>query len=1502
MNQVEESKIKLIIDGEDAERSLAGMRQEAREITAEMRRMKEAGEENTDAYRELAAQKKQLNVETREYIQNLDLENASVNELRAKKRLLNNELKDLKINSDEWIDKMKEVVDVDRRLDGVNAEMRALRDSTDENVSTWSRLKDTFVSTFGAFLLDDVIQEVVQFGKESIHAAAETSDAFADVQKSTGMTADEVKGLNDEIAKIDTRTAQSELLEIAKVGGQINIAKDEMLGFVQATDQAVVALGDEFSGGVEQVTTTLGTLKNLFQETKNLDAGTAIKQIGSALNDLGAAGTATAPVVADFTQRMGQLGNLSPQISQTLGLGAAFQEMGLSAEIAAGGLSNILLTAAKDTATFARQLGITEGEMKKLINTNPNEFLLKLAESLKGLPADVVAKRLADLGIKSQEATKVMSLLKDQTQLVRDKQELANKSMQQGTSLTNEFILKNTNAAGQLEKMGKAVQAVSVDLGNKLLPMVLKGGEYAIAFGKAVGAIPAFLNENKVSIGLLVAALVTFNAQAILAEANSLRMAAAEKARTIATEAAAVAQRLLNVAMSANPIAAVIAILLTLGAALVAAYQHSDTFRAGVNGLWQAMKTAAEVTVQFVKAFLTMDIKGMADVMMNGGKKVADAFSTTYQSTLKEAHAKTEADHKTHVDKKVTTSKTGAQDAATAGVQINAQALTAMGGDNDKHRDAEKKKQEDHAKQVAEEKTRANRQANDDIRRMQIELIADDQQREIANLTFKRDQQKRAVQESVADAKLKAQQIDLIEKDFENRVAETQKQFRDKKEKEELEKREKKLQAEKEQAEKEKSLFKDLADYQSQTTKTLYENQLFAARNNEQQTFELKKQRLAAELAEERQKIQTEYNEKKAHIERVLTDETKKAQAIDQLNQWKNAQLGAADRKFEQEATALHKEHHEKRKQNVQEFFSAVEGLMNGDYSTFMNFLLQKLTNAKKANADEQQDWKEKSKEKLEIAGVVIQGLTALNKQYLDNQLKKIEKEKESQLKSWKEQYDQGKISKDQYEKTIAKINADAAEKEKQEKLKAWKRDQAMQIAMALINAAMAALKSLATMGFPLGLIGVAASAAMAAIQIGIIKSQKPPSYAQGGYLRNGGVPTGPGHGTQYGQAGIALTRRDTGQEIGEMEGGEPIMILSRNTYRNNRPVIDKLLHSSLHRNGAPILARNGAVFGDGGEYRSYLEPLQGGRMYLFGSGKAKKQAEQAKFEAKIAQMEAQKAEEDARKAQDDAALQRLVFYNLYALDQQTTLTYSNHLPEVTMGGLLIELRKLFNLWLDFNARRKICTIDFVDDVLGQPTLTNWSYKTGTAHLRIPDQHGRLELSYEIDGNDATMKPIPAPMDKYQTPETAENAGGVLLPIKSRFSTLLTDPASGLATTSQAGFSVLNKDARPVLSNRFLFWNGLIGGVPTATHAHDGQTLLWSEPGNLVENYWQRFEQFRGRTFPIRRNLYLSAADLARFTMRQKVHIQGVDYLISTLKTALGDNPVVTCEAEMWRV
>jgi TP901 family phage tail tape measure protein len=75
--------------------------------------------------------------------------------------------------------------------------------------------------------------------------------------------------------------------------------------------------------------------------------------------------------------------------------------------------------------------------------------------------------------------------------------------------------------------------------------------------------------------------------------------------------------------------------------------------------------------------------------------------------------------------------------------------------------------------------------------------------------------------------------------------------------------------------------------------------------------------------------------------------------------------------------------------------------------------------------------------------------------------------------------------------------------------------------------------------------------------------------YARGGMVANG---------SSHADGGISLTDNRTGQHIGEIEGGEPIMVLSKPTYLNNKSIVDALLNTSLHRSGAPI-----RKFADGG-------------------------------------------------------------------------------------------------------------------------------------------------------------------------------------------------------------------------------------------------------------------------------------------------------------------------------
>jgi TP901 family phage tail tape measure protein len=321
----------------------------------------------------------------------------------------------------------------------------------------------------------------------------------------------------------------------------------------------------------------------------------AITKIGSAINALGADGTATGLVIADFTARIGQLGDLAPEITQTLGLGAALQELGLTAEISAGGISNVLLTPAQDTEGFGKQIGLTSKEFKELINNDPNEVLLRLAASLQGASNTEIITTLDGLNIKSQEAVKVVSLLANQTDIVRQKQALASAEYEKGTSLVEEFAKKNTNAAAEVEKAEKGFAKARLELGERLIPVYLLGLQTIGFFINVIKAIPGFLNENRGAILGLVVAVATLNAQQIALTASTLYNTAVTKAKIIWDEASAfatgkvtLAQKLLNIAMRDNPVGLFIASVALLVGGLITLYERSEKVRLVMAGLGAA--------------------------------------------------------------------------------------------------------------------------------------------------------------------------------------------------------------------------------------------------------------------------------------------------------------------------------------------------------------------------------------------------------------------------------------------------------------------------------------------------------------------------------------------------------------------------------------------------------------------------------------------------------------------------------------------------------------------------------------------------------------------------------------------------------------------------------------------------------------------------------------------------------------------------------------------------
>lgn len=109
----------------------------------------------------------------------------------------------------------------------------------------------------------------------------------------------------------------------------------------------------------------------------------------------------------------------------------------------------------------------------------------------------------------------------------------------------------------------------------------------------AVGISNAALIAHNISVGASIAIDWALNAAIIALYAQDYILAAAHGIVTAA-------QWALNAAMSANPIALVVGLIVGLIAIFVSAYNSSETFRNGVNALWEGLKSGAESAINFV--------------------------------------------------------------------------------------------------------------------------------------------------------------------------------------------------------------------------------------------------------------------------------------------------------------------------------------------------------------------------------------------------------------------------------------------------------------------------------------------------------------------------------------------------------------------------------------------------------------------------------------------------------------------------------------------------------------------------------------------------------------------------------------------------------------------------------------------------------------------------------------------------------------------------------------
>lgn len=448
------------------------------------------------------------------------LDKASPKELNRTLKELKKSLNGIERGTDEWNKQCESIKRVKAEIANVNEE---LRETEKENVGLVDRING-FVDKWGNIIagVAAVGTGLVLAGRKAVNAFAEMDAEMANVRKFTGLADDEVKELNEDFKKMDTRTSREDLNKLAEEAGRLGkSSKEDVLGFVKAADQINVAL-DELGDGA---TLTLSKLTNIFGDEARLGTERSLLAVGSVINDLSQNCTASAGYLAEFGKRMAGVGaQAGMTIPQIMAFAAVLDSQGQACEMSATALSQLIMNLFKEPSKIAKATGMDLDELNKALKRSTNEGLLMLLEQLKKLGnMDVLAPVFKNMGENGARASQVLATLAGNVEMVKWQQEQATQSFEDATSVTNEFNVQNSTVEAELDKARKRVTELAIELGEKLMPVMKHVISTTTLTLKAMSTTIDFLARNKEAIIVLTSMVVAYT---IAVKANAIALKA----------------------------------------------------------------------------------------------------------------------------------------------------------------------------------------------------------------------------------------------------------------------------------------------------------------------------------------------------------------------------------------------------------------------------------------------------------------------------------------------------------------------------------------------------------------------------------------------------------------------------------------------------------------------------------------------------------------------------------------------------------------------------------------------------------------------------------------------------------------------------------------------------------------------------------------------------------------------------------------------------------------
>lgn len=555
------------------------------------------------------------------YDKEIDSTNVDIKETKRQMQLVNNTMANLKTSS---------IRDLEYSIKALNQQMQGMQRGTEqfkqmelkakqlkaelqavraEGVAqeSWIKRSADWFNRMQGLALGAVaaISGITFTVKKCVEEYAKMDDEMTNVRKYTGQAAEEVERMNEDFKKMDTRTPRQKLNQLAEDAGRLGITSTAAVEeFVDGADKINVALGDDLG---DKAVSQIGKLAQMFGEDKTKGLRGAMLATGSAVNELAQNSSASAGYLVDFTARVAGVGKQAGFTqAQIMGLASVLDQNMQQDETAATAVQNLLAKMFQDSAKFAKIAGLNVKDFAKTLKEDANGALLQFLAAMraKGGFADL-APMFEEMKMDGSRATGVLTVLADKLDDIKTAQDLASEAYSEGTSVLNEFETQNENVQAQLDKASKKFLDLSIELGQKLYPAARYCISAASLGVRALSTLVDFVKDYWRILIVLTAAIVTYTAVSkakliadkaqmawlnimILREKAHLvlvglktsalqTMEIVQMALTREIKLTTAAQMLWNKVLLANPITAVIAVVVGLTAAIVTLSKETST-------------------------------------------------------------------------------------------------------------------------------------------------------------------------------------------------------------------------------------------------------------------------------------------------------------------------------------------------------------------------------------------------------------------------------------------------------------------------------------------------------------------------------------------------------------------------------------------------------------------------------------------------------------------------------------------------------------------------------------------------------------------------------------------------------------------------------------------------------------------------------------------------------------------------------------------------------------